>query len=628
MPEDNENQEHEENENDNEESSSSNPNYGGGGATICVGSDRNNESEDKKNMENLGKLLEDCGNKVVLTCVDPNQEMYMKGKGADYNVFICNGVGAATIWSFVRAIESGSLPFTIFAFAGWLSDANPTLESEESCASVPYDPEHDADQFMTSESIAQMIEDGEGATTVGEFFQKKSQYTAMCWAKTVEEMAQKICSGACGGGSGTTTTQSGGGAQIKDTTFERCIRRICAATDSIFIVESNAAVLFPYTDWMAFTLRQKINTIKSNDIDPDVFSIEYGTDGFYNKVSMAWGGTELPERTFDDFDVNETVPGKIVNFTMNDILKNAKVSEFINDTVNSGIDLIGNVINQETNGEITKTITQGLGGSLMLSEQYDALVAKYGELEKRVESAAPDYETAQYIVNALLIQYVRDYNYQCKCRALSDRKYIGGTFYAVENPFTKESELYYLNGYTIRTQEDEPMYHDLDFKYGPEGAEEILDYQYLTGGATSGTTGAASSSEEQIWADAAKCKWAQDQEDCSTQDPDVAKKHYDDYTARGEEVHFDCYGMSAYLYGRFNKEANIPCRVVGNSEHHVVMLYKNNNWQETREEYKPLDETFHWRQNQDTTVLLDAPNSPGSSSSGNTNSDNTNSGNG
>lgn len=618
MPEDDKNQESQENEEDNEENSSSNPNYGGGGATICVGSDRNNEAEDQKNMENLGKLLEDCGNNVILTCVDPNQEMYMKGKGADYNVFICNGVGAATIWSFVRAIESGSLPFTIFAFAGWLSDVNSTLESEESCASVPYDPEHDADQFMTSESIAQMIEDGEGATTVGEFFQKKSQYTAMCWAKTVEEMAQKICSGACGGGSGTTTTQSGG-AQIKDTTFERCIRRICAATDSIFIVESNAAVLFPYTDWMAFTLRQKINTIKSNDIDPDIFSIEYGTDGFYNKVSIAWGGTELPERTFDDFDVNETVPSKIVNFTMNDILKNAKVSEFINDNVNSGINLVGNVINQETNGEITKTITQGLGGSLMLSEQYDALVAKYGELEKRVESAAPDYETAQYIVNALLIQYVRDYNYQCKCRALSDRKYIGGTFYAVENPFTKESELYYLNGYTIRTQEGEPMYHDLDFKYGPESAEEILDYQYLVGGA-SGTV-ESTSTEDQIWADAAKIKYAHAN---STQDPEEA---WEMFGGKESESETDCYGMSAYLYYRFNNQANIPCRVVGDTSHHVVMLYKNNQWQETRDEYRALEQLFRWKTEQVTTVLLDAPNSPGSTSSGNTDPTNTNGGN-
>ena len=99
----------------------------------------------------------------------------------------------------------------------------------------------------------------------------------------------------------------------------------------------------------------------------------------------------------------------------------------------------------------------------MLSEQYDELVEKYGEMEKRVESAAPDFETAQYIVNALLIQYIRDFNNTCKCRALNVRRYVGGTFHAVQNPFDKTSELYYLNSYTIRTQKDAPMYHDLEF---------------------------------------------------------------------------------------------------------------------------------------------------------------------
>ena len=69
-----------------------------------------------------------------------------------------------------------------------------------------------------------------------------------------------------------------------------------------------------------------------------------------------------------------------------------------------------------------------------------------------------------------------------------------------------------------RTQKDAPMYHDLEFKYGPEGAEEILDYQTLSGGAAGGgatTNNSGSATEEAIWKDAAKCKWAQDQEDCS-----------------------------------------------------------------------------------------------------------------
>ena len=481
---------------------------------------------------------------------------------------------------------------------------------------------------MNASSTSQMQSDGGGVKTAGEYADANSQYIGICWGASIEELGQNIVNGTCGaGGSGSVGGNSGGGAQIKDKTFEKCIRRICAATDSIFLVENNAAVLFPYTDWMAFTLRQKINTIGTDEIDPNIFTVEYGNEGFYNKVSIAWGGEELPERFPKDDEGNKLAnTNNATNYTMQDILKNMSLTKFVDNTTT---ETTNNIVNKKN--KTTQEITSDEDGNMMLSEQYDSLVKKYGEMEKRVESAAPDFETAQYIVNALLIQYIRDFNNSCKCRALNVRRYVGGTFYAVKNPFDESSEIYYLNSYNVRTQKDAPMYHDLDFKYGPEGAEEILDYQTLSGGAASGgtTTSSGSATEEAIWQDAAKCKWAQDQPDCSTNDPDTAKKHYDEYTAKGEEVHFDCFGMSAYLYGRFNNEAKIPCQVVGDNNHKVVMLDRGSGFVSTADEYRKykLDYLFKWRENQNTTVLLPAPGSSGSTSGGNTNSNNTNGGN-
>ena len=112
--------------------------------------------------------------------------------------------------------------------------------------------------------------------------------------------------------------------------------------------------------------------------------------------------------------------------------------------------------------------------------------------------------------------------------------------------------------------------------------------------------------------------------------PSVTRKPGETWTAKGEEVHFDCYGMSAYLYGRFNNEAKIPCQVVGDSSHKVVMLDRGNGFVSTADDYRKynLDYLFKWRNNQNTTVLLPAPGSNGSTSGGNTNSSNTNSGNG
>lgn len=599
--------------------------------TYYIGSD----TIDGKEMEycnDIADALKEKGEDVQVLEVGPNKEAVRNEHGAgDILIFLVGGGQAGCTWaSFVKSVENtDDFCFTIAAYAGWTSNEKVSCSAGQSDELVAeWDCTGGSSPFYQS----WMPDYFQGETMVT-FCEKYSKYISYCCSdESAADLGQKIVSNQCGtSGDGSGSTSSGGGAQIKDITFEKCIRRICAATDSVFLVENNAAVLFPYTDWMAFTLRQKINAIKSNEIDPNVFTMEYGNDGFYNKVTIAWGGNTLPQRFAKD--TNKLVK-QVSNYTMNDIYKNLVETSFnydkwtkLQQDIAKG--RTGQTVNKKN--KTTQTVTEDNDGTLLLSEQYDAFVEKYGEMEKRIESAAPDYETAQYIVNALLIQYIRDYNHSCKCRAIGNRKYIGGTFYAVENPFTKQSELFYLNGYSLRTQKNEALYYDLDFRYGPESAEEILDYQTLAGGGSSGAgTGAntgGSASEEQIWQDASKCKWAQDQPDCSTQDPDTAKKHYDEYTEKGEEVHFDCYGMSAYLYGRFNKEASIPCQVVGDAGHHVVMLDRGNGFESTREEYRDLDMLFRWRSSQNTNVLLPAPNTSGSTSSGNTDNGNTNGGN-
>lgn len=304
------------------------------GKKICLGADSGCQQSD---CDKIRQTLEQCGNTVEFTCIDPNQESHMQGRNADFNVFFCNGVAPATLWSFRDAIKAGSLPFTIFAFITGPpyhneNEPNGTLASMENIRKEPFEPEHDADQFMDASSNSAMASEKQGDGTLGAWVDQNSQYVGLCSGNTAEELGQNICNGSCGGGtSAGGGVAGGGGAQIKDKTFEKCIRRICAATDSVFLVESNAAVLFPYTDWMAFTLRQKINTIKSNEIDPNIFSMEYGNEGFYNKVSIAWGGGTLPDRFPSKKDSKkQVIKDKKVhpNYTVEDILDNMRLSNF------------------------------------------------------------------------------------------------------------------------------------------------------------------------------------------------------------------------------------------------------------------------------------------------------------
>lgn len=576
--------------------------YSGGGKKIVIGADGGTAQKD---FDAVTKGLEDCGNTVTQTCIGPNQESYLKGHGADLAIYFCNGVDPATIWSFVHnAIKPGSLPFTIFAFPGWApyhTDEGGTLTSIETIRAVKFEESWDADQYMNDSSRATMQNEGNGAKTLGDYLDQNSQYVAVCWGSSAEELAQNICSGACGGGgsSGSGATETGGSAQIKDKTFEHCIKRICAATDSIFLVENNAAVLFPYTDWMAFTLRQQINQIRAKDMDPDLFEIDYNTEGFYNKVTTVWGADETDEQATTD-QTNEEEKEKVGNTTT-----------------------------------IQKTMPTG---GTQLSEQYDPLVDIYGELEKKVTTNFPNEETAHYVMNALLIQYVRDFNNSCRVRAINNQKFIGGTFYAVENPFTKKSEMFYLNSYTIFKNKDEPITTDMEFKYGPEGAEELLDYQAYGGGAASGgqTSATGSATEEQIWKGTQKAchQWTCGElrtSESDTLDPQVAEDYYNKNVKAGKKFCLTCYGMSSWLYYQFNNKAGIPCRVIGNSEHHVVELYKNNQWYKPTKEYsKYCEEGYRYNDYLRTAspVVLDAPNSPGgnntnSNPSGNTANQNT-----
>ena len=425
-------------------------------ADFYVTADGGSESE----VAPVAKAIQAEGFTVETGVTGPNAEA-LRNQGTvkppTKLVFICNGgIAGQTYGSFALDYSDG-MCFTIIAFDNYRTHFDTT--TEKGLKEMELVSEHDSGGFATSE-IAQDIK---GHTTCS-YQQKYPQVFAFVTDETsAENLGKKIAHGeyTCGEGDGMVgsgTTSSGGSAQVRDKTFERCIRRICAATDSIFLVENNAAVLFPYVDWMAFTLRHKIGQISAKDMDPDLFEIDYTTDGFYNKVTVVWGADEEEEETTENKQEDEE---------------------------------------EETIGNVTTIQKKMPTGGTRLSEQYDPLVKIYGELEKKVTTNFPNEETAHFVMNALLIQYIRDFNNSCRCRVINNQKFVGGTFYAVENPITNESELFYLNSYTMFRNKKQPLTTDMEFKYGPEGAEELLDYQNFGGGSSSGgATGSGTPTDE------------------------------------------------------------------------------------------------------------------------------------
>lgn len=570
MP-DNENNNDQQDENNQENNTQQNNNK-----PVVLGCDSNGVN-DAQCLDIVAKALEAAGYTVETLGIAPGPFAdYSYGKnGKDPKGKVGVYLMAASLVSYLDGANA-SFDYNVFGIRGDVSEFGK--EEGFKTKGVPKDHHGDCPASLCDKWA------GKTYPELNEAFKDR------CCAvpgETPEKLAQNIIA-ALGGqyaGSGQVTS-SGGGAQIKDKTFEDCIKRICAATDSVFIVENNAAVLFPYTDWMAFTLRHKIQQIKAKDIDPDLFEMNYNTDGFYNKVTVVWGADEEQDQITSD-----------------------KANEEEKKTV----------------GNITTIQKSMPTGGTQMSEQYDSLVKIYGELEKKVTTNFPNEETAHFVMNALLIQYIRDFNNSCRARVINNQKFIGGTFYAVENPKTNESELFYLNSYTMFKEKGQPLVSDMEFKYGPEGAEELLDYQFYGGGSGTGNQSMGSSTENEIWQHASKfchqwtCEEIREEESDAT-DPKIAEDYVNKCESENRQrICLSCYGMSSWLYYQFNYKANIPCRVVGDSSHHVVTLFKNNAWYEPRNEYKQyLENGYHYKSDQNTTTLLEAPTNPGANASGNT----------
>ena len=266
------------NDSNNENNNATNNNAG---KTVVIGCDTNN-SNDKTCQDTVARACEAAGYKPIPLSIGPN-EYATYSYSADAKGKLGVYLMAASLLSFLDAAAAG-FDYNVLGIRG---DVTEWTDQEWETKQIPKDhhgdctiPECDTYQGKTYPELNEIFK-GKCIAVPGETNESLAQHV-------VEALGGQY-NGLAGG---TNTGSSSGGAQIKDKTFEDCIRRICAATDSVFLVENNAAVLFPYTDWMAFTLRHQIKQIKAKDMDPDLFEIDYNTDGFYNKVTVVWGRTK------------------------------------------------------------------------------------------------------------------------------------------------------------------------------------------------------------------------------------------------------------------------------------------------------------------------------------------------
>lgn len=458
------------------------------GGNVVVNSDNiQGNSEDNTRIENVCSALTQAGYAATNGGIDPDAHSNnAKSMKDTYIVCIVGGACAGT--------------FSDMA-SSWYQEKLSENNNKAGIAFItPYSREyktglHGVTHLERSSDDDFSSSDFQGIDNPIQFLQ--SAGLGYCESTTEEGFPAAVVE-MVSGNAATQTTSGGGGMAYKDATFDDCIRRICASTDSVFIVECNAAFLFPYTDWMNL-LNQKngFKHIYKKDLDPETFEFNYANDGFYNSVTVNYSG-----------------------------------------------------------GSVT--------------EKYEDLISIYGEINKEYDDEEVDEATARYKANSYLAQYVRMYNNKTRLRALQRFKYLGGNFYIVQNPLTKTNEFYFLKGYTMRTQKDQPMYVDLELGFGPDSPDDIEEPNSPTGsgGTTSGGT------KDSICRDcASKVKYSFDYT-CDWSDADCVYN----------EGKTDCYGMSNLLYTKLTA-AGIQARIIqyGSSAapsgtHRSVQTMENGTW--------------------------------------------------
>lgn len=259
-----------------------------------IGSD-NISSRTPGDVQIMAQKIKECKGDCTIHPQGPNKEaVALALNPGDTLVFVVGGNGGATFWSFAQDLKNSGV-FTIFAFAAWDPAVDKSWCGEDAINNRPITIEHDATFIKTAQQRASCEADINGLSA-RQYAAKYPDVIGMCVSEIgPEDIAQKICSGTCGGGSGVVT--SGGAAMVKipDLTFYGLIKQICGAVDATFTIANNMAYLLSFKDLYKYRdkYNQYIPILTADKIQNNTLSKEWTTSGMYNSINVKYKNGEL-----------------------------------------------------------------------------------------------------------------------------------------------------------------------------------------------------------------------------------------------------------------------------------------------------------------------------------------------
>ena len=336
---------------------------------------------------------------------------------------------------------------------------------------------------------------------------------SMCvTGKDATEMGNNLVAAMGGQAPGGGASSGGGGAVlIPDKTFYGLIKQIIGAIDGMFIVSNNMAYLLSFKDFYEYRNQfdEFIPKIEKNDVLRDTLIKNWSTDACYNAVEVTYADGiikykndvlvkqygenvfyyEFPE---DDEETAKAKADALLGAHIRDYSTNIQLSVFYNPNINEGSWV-----------KVNKSITQ-ISGKTRKEIEEEKIKAQGNKIETKHKGIT---------VTNLIEKTITENNITKTIQSITDEE---GNKFDIEVE-DNEYELFFVQSYTCRWDENNSLIMDLELKYGPDTPEDPINATVGTGGGvSSGGTGTVGGQAADINAFVKQCLGSSVKQDRAT----------------------------------------------------------------------------------------------------------------
>ena len=434
---------------------------------VVLGCDRNG-NDDSNYQSTVAGIIEQAGYTVEKLAIEPNafasysyDSSKAKGKIGIYLI-------AAGTYSIGDATY-GNTSFD-YNYFGIRPECSPNWEVED------FDTKPIGSDADTRGGVTDKIA-GKTFKEINDIVKERSMVVT---GKDATEMGNNLVAAMGGQAQGGQSATGVGAVSIPDKSFYGLIKQIMGAVDAVFVIANNMAYLLSFKDVYEYRNQfdKFIPIIEAKDVLRDSLVKNWSTDGYYNAVEVSYADGiikyqndvlvkqygenviyyEYPE---DDEETAKAKADALLAAHIRDYSTNIQLSVFYNENITEGSWV-----------KVNKTLTQISGKTLREIEQ-DKLKEKGNKISTKHKGIT---------IENLIEKTITQDDITKTIQTITDEE---GNVFDIEID-KSEYELFFVQSYTCRWDEQSVLIMGLELKYGPDTPEDPINATIGVGGISSG----------------------------------------------------------------------------------------------------------------------------------------------